>query len=64
MMEFRATDCACGSGYTRYELLDARGISCGYVCSECEEKIKAKYRPEIFTDSMYEANEPIEPEDY
>lgn len=56
--------CYCGSGLLSYHLLDARGISCGRVCSKCEKDKKAKYRPEIFTDMQYEADEPIEPEDY
>jgi hypothetical protein len=55
--------CNCGSGRERYELADARGIFCAYVCSKCEETVKSKYRPEIFTDSQYECDEQIE-EDY
>jgi len=56
--------CACGSGEEKYELLDARGIFCSFVCSKCEEKTKKKFRPEIFEDSQYNCDEPIEPEDY
>lgn len=56
--------CPCGSGKERYELCDARGISCGFVCEACEEKKRAKYRPEIFSNSKYEADEPIESEEY
>lgn len=56
--------CPCGSGKWPHMLCDARGIPCGYVCEDCEAKKKAKYRPEIFRDSQYEADEPIEPEDY
>lgn len=56
--------CNCGSGLERFELRDARGISCGYVCDKCEAKKRAGYRPEIFADGAYEADEPIEPEDY
>lgn len=55
--------CPCGSGKDRYELRDARGISCGYVCEDCEATKRAGYRPEIFTDPNYDADEPIEPED-
>jgi hypothetical protein len=55
--------CPCGSGEPRYILYDARGIGCGYVCEKCEAKARAKYRPDIFTDSQYWADEPIE-EDY
>ncbi len=56
--------CPCGSGEPRYILYDARGIECGYVCEKCEEAVRARYRPEIFEDSNYECDEPIEPEDY
>lgn len=52
--------CRCGSGKTRYELKDARGIFCAYVCSECEAEVKKRYRADIFTDSGYWADEPIE----
>lgn len=55
--------CGCGSGQTRYVLYDARGIACGYVCSRCEAKKRAQYRPEIFTDANYWADEPIDEED-
>ena len=58
----QTTLCRCGSGEERYALNDARGIFCSYVCSECEDEVKAKYRPEIFEDSMYEADEPIDTE--
>ena len=56
--------CSCGSGLQRYDLTDARGIFCTYVCEKCERAKAAGYRPEIFTDSQYEADEPIEAEDY
>jgi len=55
--------CSCGSGKERYELCDAYGIFVAFVCERCEKKVKAKYRPEIF-EGAYEADEPIEPEDY
>ena len=56
--------CPCGSGEPSSPLSDARGIPLGRVCDKCEEEFKAKYRPEIFEDSNYEADEAIEPEDY
>ena len=56
--------CNCGSGLERFELSDARGIFCGFVCDKCEAKTRAKYRPEIFSNGNYYADEPIEPEDY
>jgi hypothetical protein len=56
--------CHCGSGEEAYILRDARGISCGYVCSQCEEERKSHYRADIFEDSEYWADEPIEEEDW
>lgn len=44
--------------------LDARGIFISYACDQCWPALEKKYRPEIFTDSQYETDEPIEPEDY
>ena len=48
----------------RRALHDERGIFCCYVCDTCEAEKRARYRPEIFTDSQYEADEPIEEDDY
>ena len=46
--------CSCGSGLPRYELLDAAGIFCAYVCDFCEEEKKSKFNPTIFdTSSPY-----------
>ena len=56
--------CPCGSGETRHELVDARGIFCAFVCDQCEPAKRAKFRPEIFTDGAYEADEPIEGDDW
>jgi len=55
-----ARKCPCGSDSPRYVLYDARGISCGYVCDKCETKKKSQYRPDIFTDSDYWTDEPID----
>lgn len=52
--------CACGSGLQRYALSDARGLFCCYVCLKCEPAARRRYRPEIFTDSDYECDEPID----
>jgi hypothetical protein len=42
---------------------DARGIPLARVCSDCRaDKLKG-FRPEVLTNSNYEANEPIEPEE-
>jgi len=53
--------CDCGSGEPRQVLKDARGIFVDYVCHSCKRNKMKKYRPEIFTDSNYESEEPIEP---
>ena len=52
--------CPCGSGNERYELNDARGIFCCYVCDACEEEQRAKYREDVLEDPNYECDEPIE----
>lgn len=60
-----ATDeCSCGSGLTKHDLTDARGIFCGYVCSECEKRKRDTYNADIFENTQYETDETIEPEDY
>lgn len=53
-------NCNCGSGLTSHILNDARGIYCGRVCPVCEAKIKASFRPEIFSDPNYYTDEPVE----
>ena len=52
--------CPCGSGEPRRELLDARGIFCTFVCDSCELEKRKQFRPDIFTDSNYLTDEPIE----
>lgn len=52
--------CPCGSGEPRNEVYDARGIFVAFTCSECEERKLKGYRKDIFTDSNYWADEPIE----
>jgi len=52
--------CNCGSGFWRFELTDARGIFCGYVCDGCAEAKRKEFRTEIFTDPHYAHDEPIE----
>ena len=54
--------CTCGSGEPRRELVDARGIFCTFVCDQCEDRKRATYRPDIFTDSDYPADERIDEE--
>jgi len=45
---------------TRRPLYDARGVFCTYVCDRCEAEKRREFRPEIFSDPGYEADEPIE----
>jgi len=40
--------CRCGSGHNRFELRDAAGIFCTFVCDACEDKVKRTYNPAIF----------------
>lgn len=56
--------CSCGSGEEPWELKDARGIFCSYICVKCEAKIHKGFRQEIFSNSQYWAIEQIEPEEY
>jgi hypothetical protein len=46
----------------RFDLKDARGIFCGFVCDKCEPAKRARFRPEIFSDPSYPADEAIEPD--
>ena len=56
--------CNCGSGMESWAEYDARGIYLTRVCDNCvDEKLKG-FRPEVLTDSQYECDEDIEPEDY
>lgn len=57
-------NCPCGSGLPKEPLYDARGIFAGYVCEECEERKRSKFRPEIFSNPCYSCDEVIEPDDY
>ena len=56
--------CSCGSGLARDAIHDARGIFVAYACDGCREERLGRYRPEIFEDPNYAADEPIEPEEY
>jgi len=49
--------CHCGSGLPRFDLTDARGIFCAYVCDKCEAKKRGGYRAEIFNNGRYEADD-------
>ncbi len=41
-------ECTCGSGSERYELTDAAGIFCAFVCEKCEKEKRSKFNPAIF----------------
>lgn len=47
----------------RRKLFDARGIFCCFVCDECEQTKRSRYRPEIFTNPNYWTDEPVDPEE-
>lgn len=55
-----ARPCPCGSGLTSRWANDARGIPLARVCPKCREQKLSGYRPEVLTDSNYDADEPIE----
>jgi hypothetical protein len=52
--------CGCGSGLYSEPIYDARNIYCGRACEKCRKEHMAGFRPEVFTDPDYEADEPIE----
>ena len=55
-----SAECPCGSGEVRRALYDARRIFVAYICPACEQRVRAGYRADIFTDTNYWADEPIE----
>lgn len=57
---YKVKPCNCGSGENRFQLTDARGIFCAYVCGKCVAEVMSHYRPEIFDDSAYECDEAID----
>ena len=46
-----------------WALYDARGLYVSRVCESCESEVKKGFRPEIFTDSDYSHDEPIDSDD-
>jgi hypothetical protein len=44
----RTRECPCGSGHERYELRDAAGIFCTFVCEKCEGEKRKRFNPAIF----------------
>ena len=57
-------ECSCGSRLEAPQHLDARGIFLTYACEQCWPEKRRQFRPEVLEDPNYEADEPIEPEDY
>lgn len=55
--------CNCGSGLESFWNNDARGIPLCRTCDACHETKMAKYRPEVLTNSNYDADEQIEEND-
>lgn len=56
--------CNCGSGQPSHELYDAQRIYICRVCDDCEPRVRASYRPEIFAGyDQSDVDEPIEPDD-
>lgn len=51
--------CVCGSGEYAEPIYDARGIYITRACVMCEAEKTKGFRPEIFTDSNYEHDEPL-----
>jgi len=56
----RLNQCPCGSGEVPEEVLDARGIYVALVCDKCRTRKLAGYRADVFTDSNYWHDEPID----
>lgn len=56
--------CPCGSGKGSWWESDARGIPLCRVCEKCRVVRLASYRTDVLSDANYQADEPIEPEDY
>jgi hypothetical protein len=55
--------CYCGSGLESTWQYDARGIPLCRTCDKCNEEKMSQYRPEVLTDSNYECDEQIEPDE-
>ena len=61
-MSSNADPCREGHVFSTYRLYDARRIYCGRVCERCEDYKRAQFAPEIFNDSGYAHDEPIDSE--
>ena len=58
----RRHNCPCGSKLHSWWENDARGIPLCRVCDKCKKEKLAGYRPEVLTESNYDADEQIEDE--
>jgi hypothetical protein len=56
--------CNCDGGGVRRPLYDARSIFVAYVCDACEPDVRARYRPDIFTDPNYWTDEEVDGDDW
>jgi hypothetical protein len=54
-MTMTIKQCPCGSGHERYELRDAAGIFCAFVCEKCEDERRSRFNPIIFDGETYYA---------
>jgi hypothetical protein len=54
--------CGCGSGHTPNWEYDGYGIPLFLACDKCWDENRKKFRHDVF--GRYEADEPIDPEDY
>lgn len=64
MSRYQIRPCPCGSGKDSWWEDDARGIPLCRVCDKCRKEKLKRYRPDVLSNSQYECDEPIEPEDY
>ncbi|MCP3463040.1 hypothetical protein [Bradyrhizobium sp. CCGUVB23] len=55
-----ARPCPCGSGLLSRWANDARAIPLARVCPKCEDEKLSRYRPEVLTNSNYDADEDID----
>ena len=60
MSRYSVRPCPCGSGKPSTWQFDARGIESCRTCEDCHRHQMATYRQDVFTDSNYWADEPIE----
>jgi hypothetical protein len=56
--------CNCDGGGERRSLYDARNIFVAYVCDACEPSVRARYRPDIFSDPQYWTDEEVDDDEW